>query len=142
MDLILMLFIFFSAPPVHTSDGDQIIGSWYTQSGNSRIQIYQCDGHQYCGRVEWLQKPERDGHKKTDARNPDESLRSRPIIGLQIMHGFKYNGSGKWEDGKIYNPQNGKTYSARIKLKDGKLEMRGYLGISMLGKTEVWTKAE
>jgi uncharacterized protein (DUF2147 family) len=57
------------------------------------------------------------------------------------LNGFKYNGSGKWEDGKIYNPQNGNIFR-RIKLKDGKLEMRGYLGISFLGKTEVWTKSE
>jgi len=80
--------------------------------------------------------------RATVPRLPDPSLRSRPIIGLQIMHGFKYHGDGKWEEGKVYNPQNGKTYSARIKLKDGKLEMRGYIGISMLGKTEEWTKAQ
>ncbi|MFL5730136.1 MAG: DUF2147 domain-containing protein [Cytophagaceae bacterium] len=143
MKIVWTLYLLIIVLPVSAqTEADEVLGSWYTASGNSRILIYKCGQNQYCGKVEWLKNPERDGHQKVDARNPDESLRSRPIIGLQIMHGFTFHNSGKWENGKVYNPQNGKTYSAKMKLHEGKLELRGYLGVSILGKTEVWTKTQ
>jgi uncharacterized protein (DUF2147 family) len=61
---------------------------------------------------------------------------------MKLLENFKYNG-GTWEEGTIYDPKNGKTYSCIIKKKDNKtLEVRGYVGISLIGRTVEWTKAE
>jgi uncharacterized protein (DUF2147 family) len=63
------------------------------------------------------------------------------LIGLVILKDFAFNGKDKWEDGTIYDPNNGKTYSCVIRLKnESALEVRGYIGISLLGRTEVWTR--
>ncbi len=79
---------------------------------------------------------------KTDLKNPDESLRSKPILGMEILRDFVYE-DGKYTDGKIYDPKSGKTYSCNMTLKDnGDLSMRGYVGISLLGRTEVWKRVK
>ncbi len=76
-----------------------------------------------------------------DANIPDEEAAKKPIVGLNLISGFSYS-RGKWVDGDIYDPDNGKTYSCVIKLKSGKLEVRGYIGMPMFGRTVVWTPVE
>ena len=72
--------------------------------------------------------------------NPDEALRDRPILGLQIMSDFEYDGNDKWKKGTIYAPDDGKTYKSKMSLSEDVLKVRGYIGISMLGRTEEWTR--
>jgi uncharacterized protein (DUF2147 family) len=68
-------------------------------------------------------------------------VRNRPIIGLTNVWGFTYKGDGVWEDGKIYDPKNGKTYDCVIKLKDNNtLSVRGYIGVTLIGRTDLWTR--
>lgn len=82
------------------------------------------------------------GIVKTDLKNPDESLRKRPILGMEILRDFVYN-DGKWTDGKIYDPKSGKTYSCNMNIEEnGDLHMRGYVGISLLGRTETWKRVK
>ena len=71
----------------------------------------------------------------------DGALKGKPIVGLTIMTGLKKDGDA-WENGKILDPKSGKVYSAKAKLVDGgkKLEVRGFLGISLLGRTQVWER--
>ena len=98
-------------------------------------------GDKYVGKIIWLQYPDTNGHAKMDTKNPEESKRSRPIVGLAILEGFSFNGSDKWEDGKIYDPASGKTYSCYMWLQDHKtLKLRGYIGISLLGRNETWRR--
>ncbi len=81
------------------------------------------------------------GKEKVDRENPDPALRSRPVIGLRIFEGFTYDGDGRWKNGTIYDPASGKTYSCKIRLQDdGSLKVRGFIGISLLGRTEIWTR--
>jgi uncharacterized protein (DUF2147 family) len=137
---------------VEAADGDQIVGLWATApdevDGNAHVEIYSSDGT-YGGKIVWLEKPvynEDDeqgmaGQKKVDRENPDATLRQRPILGLEIMSGFVYDGDGKWKKGIIYAPDDGKTYKCKMSLsEEGVLKVRGYVGISMLGRTEEWTK--
>jgi|SaaInlV_200m_DNA_2_1039689.scaffolds.fasta_scaffold23450_2 uncharacterized protein (DUF2147 family) len=124
----------------YASEADAIIGEWYTDSGKSIVEIQKCD-YSYCGKITWLKEPKyEDGTEKIDKENPEVSKRNTPIIGLTIIQDFKYKGSNKWSDGKIYDPENGKTYSCKMKLKGNKLKVRGYIGISLLGRTTVWEK--
>ena len=78
---------------------------------------------------------------KKDTNNPDAKLKNRDLIGLVILHDFKFTGSS-WEDGKIYDPKSGKTYDCILKSKENNkiLEIRGYIGSPMFGRTATWTR--
>ena len=81
-----------------------------------------------------------DGTDKVDKENPDEARRNDPIIGLNLVKGFTYKGSNKWAGGTIYDPNNGKTYKCKIKLEGNQLKVRGFIGVSLLGRTAVWVR--
>lgn len=116
---------------------DQIIGKWWTPKKDGQIEIYK-SGTKYFGKLIWG----KDGTKK-DVKNPKEELRSRPLIGMDLFTNFSYNASdAQWIDGKIYDPEGGKTYSCKMWLTDdGKtLNARGFIGFSLLGRTEKFTR--
>lgn len=132
------------------ANGDQLLGVWLSPEDKATIEIYQQDG-KYFGRIVALKEPlypaddegGQAGQPKVDRNNPDESLRDRPVIGLNLLRGFSYKGESKgiheWHKGKIYDPGNGKDYKCTIKLNaDGTLNLRGYIGISLIGRTQVW----
>jgi len=107
------------------------------------VKIYKCQDL-YCGKIVWLRDPYyEDGTVKIDKKNSDESLQSRAVLGINILEGFVYNGELEWEDGEIYDPDNGKTYSCVINLntEENILEVRGYIGFSWIGRTEEWIKS-
>lgn len=119
-----------------------IIGRWYTTDNAGIVEIYQC-GTKLCGKITWLKEPNQDnGKPKVDENNPDASKRNQPIIGLVILKGFVADGDNKWEDGEIYDPENGKTYSCKMSLNGNTLEVRGYIGVSLFGRTEKWTRVK
>ncbi|MDX1937390.1 MAG: DUF2147 domain-containing protein [Flavihumibacter sp.] len=114
---------------------DAIIGEWLTQSKDGKILIYK-QGTKYFGKIIGGNS---EGRK--DTNNPDEKLRNQPLIGKVILNNFVFDGKSKWEDGTIYDPNNGKTYSCVIKLKNNnEMEVRGYVGISLFGRTDMWTR--
>ena len=123
-----------------------IVGTWANDDATARIYIYPTRSGGFAGRVAWLKEPNYEGKPKLDQRNPDVRLRSRPIIGLVILKGFKEGKSGAkvFDDGSIYDPKNGKTYDCKITCMDGgqKLSIRGYMGISMIGRSTVWTRVK
>ena len=118
---------------------DAILGKWINSTGEAHVEIFK-KGAKYNGKIVWLktQKDEK-GIVKTDLKNPDASLRSRPILGMEMLRDFVYE-DGKWTDGKIYDPKSGKTYSSTMKLHGDKLELRGYIGVSLFGRTTVWER--
>lgn len=121
---------------------DAILGQWVNSSGEAHIDIYK-KGAKYFGKIVWLKAPKDEkGNAKTDYKNPDDNLKARPILGLEMLKDFIYE-DGKWTDGKIYDPKSGKTYSCNMNLKsNGDLSMRGYIGISIIGRTEVWKRVK
>ncbi len=121
-------------------EGDAILGHWLTEEGKAVVEVYRCDD-QFCGKIVWLKEPKNeDGTEKLDTENPDPGKRDRKIIGLNIVWGFRYDGDNKWVGGKIYDPDNGKTYSCKMNLKGDTLKVRGYIGFSLIGRTTVWTR--
>ena len=116
-------------------------GVWDT--GESHVDIYEC-GALLCGRIIALDEPlDADGKEKTDGNNPDPALRSRPIIGMDLIAGFSRKSDREWTGGTIYDPRDGKTYKCRMSVQDdGTLEVRGYVGLPLFGKTVVWTRIE
>ena len=116
-------------------------GKWLTDGGKSHVKIDAC-GDKLCGEIVWLKEPNNDdGSAKVDVNNENETLRSHPIIGLKLLSNFSGKGPGKWEGGKIYNPEDGKTYNS-------KLEEAGANALKVSGcvfifcKTQNWTRAE
>ncbi len=138
----IILFILSPLCLYAQKGADAVVGVWYTGAKQSKIEIFKC-GNQYCGKIVWLGEPDTNGKPKTDKHNPDEKLRGRPIVGMVLMKNFTYSGDNVWEDGEIYNPKSGKTYSSKMTLIDkNTLDLRGFIGISLIGKTDTWTREE
>lgn len=120
-------------------NADVIVGTWLTASGKAKVQIYK-EGDKYNGKIVWLKNPTyEDGKPKVDKNNPDKLKQSMPLMGLNMLKGFVFD-EDEWEDGTIYDPENGKTYSCTMTYRDGKLDVRGYIGISLIGRTQTWFK--
>lgn len=120
----------------------EVTGTWYNEEKDAKIEVYKTDDDEYEGKVVWLKKPNRNGKPKVDEQNKDKAKRERKIMGLHILSGLKKKGN-QYKDGEIYDPKSGKTYSANMK-PDGKnkLKIRGYVGVSLIGRTTVWTRAD
>lgn len=131
--LILMISAMMFAFAVFAQSGDPIIGKWENSSKEGRVEIYK-RGDKYFGKLYWI----KDSSKK-DAKNPDKNLQSRKIEGLEILTNFTKKGK-VYEGGEIYDPKSGKTYSSKMTPKGDKLEVRGFVGVSLLGRTEVFTR--
>ncbi|TYP91835.1 uncharacterized protein (DUF2147 family) [Sphingobacterium allocomposti] len=117
-------------------NADPILGKWQNPSGEGKIEIYK-KGDKYFGKLYWI----KDANKK-DEKNPDAKLRNRKIQGLEILSGFTRDGQN-YSGGQIYDPKSGKTYSCKMTVKGpDKLDIRGYLGVSLLGRTETWKRIE
>jgi uncharacterized protein (DUF2147 family) len=133
-----------TAPAAFTEDAATPVGTWVTEKGGAHIQIKDCGGT-LCGTIVWLKNPhDKDGKDSVDSNNPEASLRSRKIMGLPLLNGFLPDSSDSkvWSGGTIYDPDSGKTYSCKLTLQDdGKMRVRGYVGISLLGQTQIWTRA-
>lgn len=136
---ILPILLSFSC---YAGNPDAILGVWLSGSGKARIKIYKSSDGKYQGKIVWLREPKYpDGTVKVDKQNPDESKRSTQLMGLQNLRDFVFDGEGKWVDGKIYDPENGSDYSCKMELTDeNTLEVRGFIGISLFGRTDVWKR--
>jgi uncharacterized protein (DUF2147 family) len=123
---------------------DDIIGIWLTGGKEpAKIQIYKATDNKFYGKIIWLKNPADKNGQRVDINNPDKTKRTTPVIGLQILKGFKFDGDDEWKGGDIYDPESGKTYSSYMSLKDkNTVKVRGYVGISLFGRTEIWTRAQ
>lgn len=120
------------------------LGVWTNSEKKATFEIYK-NGDKLYGKIVTLTVPNdpATGKPKTDSQNPDPKLKDRPRLGLVFLQGFKYEDNNKWVDGKIYDPESGKTYSSYMKMKDANtVEVRGYIGFSLIGKSQTWTRVK
>ncbi|MCA3740453.1 DUF2147 domain-containing protein [Phenylobacterium sp.] len=117
------------------------VGVWYTQDKQGKVRIAPC-GDKLCGVI--ISGRGKDGKPASDARddaNPNPALRSRPILGLQILRDFKPTGPGRWGGGKIYDPNTGRTYDSKLSLSNGGvLKVEGCVTVICVSQT--WTPAD
>lgn len=135
----IILLIVFQVPLVTglfaQEKSDAILGQWLSEKKDSKFLIYK-QNSKYFGKVIWG-----TGTETKDVKNPDPALRARDLIGLEILRDFEFDGEKIWEDGTIYDPREGKTYSCKITLTNQNvLSVRGYVGISLFGRSETWTR--
>ncbi|MCE7072765.1 MULTISPECIES: DUF2147 domain-containing protein [Dyadobacter] len=123
-----------------SAPGDKILGEWVNEEKDTRIEIYK-NGNSYSGKLIWAQKlMEADGQtQRKDVNNTNEKLRTRSVLNIDLLHDFIYS-EGIWDEGKMYDPKSGKTYSCLMKLRTEKLEIRGYVGIPLLGRSTYWER--
>lgn len=117
-------------------------GLWLDESGRAGIDIAAC-GERLCGTITWLKEPidPDTGKPKLDKHNDDPALQSRPLCGLRMLWDFVADDPGEWSGGRIYDPDSGSTYKSHMVLRpDGTLRVRGYIGISLFGRSQVWTR--
>lgn len=137
--VIFAAFFLLNGASIVSAQEGSATGLWLTQKGDARIQISNC-GAGICGKVVWLKEAvdPRTGKLQKDDKNPNPSLASRPMVGVQLFIGMKPNGPGSWA-GRIYNADDGGVYDSKVKiLGPGSLQVEGCLGAFCGGET--WTK--
>jgi uncharacterized protein (DUF2147 family) len=138
------VLIFLFSVTLKAQKADDIIGNWKNGEGTGIIQIYKTKSGHYAGKIIWLKEPidPETGKPKLDKRNPDKSKQLTPTLGLVNIWGFIFDEDDKmWIDGTIYDPKTGKEYSCKAEMKKNNvLEVRGYIGVSIFGRTDTWTR--
>jgi uncharacterized protein (DUF2147 family) len=141
---LVLTFLLVAGSATSADSRDAIFGRWASDVETSILEIGETDGvlhARIAAMLDPLYKPGEDGPvgtQRVDLHNPDAALRTRPLLGLDLLSEYRYK-DGKWQ-GLLYDPESGKTYKSQITLgSDGKLQMRGYIGMPMLGRTAVWT---
>ncbi len=129
---------------------DAVIGKWLNGKQTAHVEIYKAEG-KYFGKIVWLKEPYypaddkkgMGGSQKVDRENPNPARRNQPVLGLVILRDFVFVKDSLWEDGMIYDPENGKDYKCKMTLESPDiLNVRGFIGISLLGRTDTWTRVK
>lgn len=129
--LVFALFLVMGSSAASAQSQADYEGLWWNEDRTGIVElVISCDRIE--GITRWGNKPD------TDRNNPDPDLRSRSLLGITFLWGFTYEPKkNRWKEGKVYDPNNGKTYDAKLSLTKGGsvLKMRGYIGISLFGRT-------
>jgi len=145
-----LAILVFLASNAAAQKPEAIVGKWLVEEKDSQIEIYPCEG-KFCGKIIWLKEPNYPaddskgmaGKPKVDRENPEASKRGNPILGMNLVWGFTHSGENVWEGGFIYNPREGKTYKCKMTLENpDRLKVRGFIGISLIGKTNIWSRVK
>jgi uncharacterized protein (DUF2147 family) len=137
--LALLLAATVSAAP----DVADIEGRWLSGAGDGWIDI-RIEDDTLNGYIAGSPNDTPGDPPRLDIENPDAALRSRELDGLKFLQGFRYvEKKNRWTDGTIYDPNSGKTYKGTITLVDlNTLKLRGYIGVSLFGRNDVWTRID
>ena len=133
----------FMLMPLAAAFAQDVTGKWKLEDGSAIVEVYQ-SGDVYNGKIVWLEKPtEADGTPAVDDRNPDPKLRTRQVIGLNMLSGLQAKGGNEYGGGSIYDPGNGKTYNCSMKVEGDVLKVRGSLDKKgLLGRTMDWFRVK
>jgi uncharacterized protein (DUF2147 family) len=117
-------------------------GVWIDHTGRGAVEIAPCP-EGLCGRIVWLQQPnDKSGQLLRDENNEDRAKRSQPICGLQIIGGLKLQPDGSWDNGWIYDPEQGAKFDVELRLRNAnQLQVKGYKGLKFLSETYQWKRA-
>lgn len=132
--ILLALFLYTLTNGVLIAQQDKIVGIYWTPKKDGKIEIYK-KSNLYFGKIIAANKP------KMDSKNPNEKLRNRSTLGMDIFLHFIFE-SGKYVNGEIYNPEDGKTYNSKMWLEDDNLKLRGFIGFEIFGQTETLEKVK
>ncbi|HVT54795.1 MAG TPA: DUF2147 domain-containing protein [Xanthobacteraceae bacterium] len=134
--VIAVTFALLAAPAFAANPS----GTWLTEDGEARVRIADC-GQAYCGTIVWLKEPNdpQTGKPKLDKFNKHESMRSRRVLGMQIIYGMHPSGANSWK-GSLYNPEDGNTFNGSLALQGAdRLKLEGCV-LALFCRSEVWKR--
>jgi uncharacterized protein (DUF2147 family) len=138
--VLFCVVLFAATEKILAADSPSVTGLWKNEDAS--FEVYEENGKLNAKIISLREPLAPDGRQKTDIHNPDAGKHSRPILGMVFMTGFTPTGSGKWGNGTIYDPKSGNTYSCNMELQGtDTLKVRGYIGVSLIGRTETWKRA-
>lgn len=131
----------FGLTAVSAGQAASPIGLW--RGADAVFEMYESEGR-LSGKIVALSEPTTaEGKEKTDIYNPDPTKRNYPIVGLIFISGLTKKSESQWENGTVYDPKNGKTYSCFMELQEpDKISVRGFIGVAVFGRTYIWTRAK
>lgn len=150
LSLLVTACVLVLAAAAAAQGPDAIVGKWLNAKKTAHIEIASANGT-YVGKIVWLKEPTYPaddkkgmaGQPKVDRENPDPARRKQPLIDLVILRDFVFSKDNLWEKGRIYDPENGKDYKCKMRLTSpDTLDVRGFIGFSLLGRTETWTRVK
>ncbi len=144
----LIGMMIFPMTQVHAQEvkANDVLGTWLNGDKDAHVKIFK-KGDKYFGKLVWIKDPidPETGKTKLDKHNPDPKLQTRPSLGIELLTNFEFD-DDEWDEGEIYDPKSGKTYSCYMEFpNEGNidyLKIRGYVGISLLGRTTYWTRVK
>jgi uncharacterized protein (DUF2147 family) len=137
--LLGLVTSWFGAAAVPPADAASPIGLW--KGADATFEMFESEGRLSAKIVALSEPMTAEGKEKTDIYNPDPTKRNHPIIGLIFISGFTKKSDSHWENGTIYDPKSGKTYSCFMDLKEpDKIKVRGFIGITQIGRNYIWTR--
>jgi len=145
-----LVFLLVLSGRAYAQEADAILGRWLNAKGTAQVEIYKVQGA-YFGKIVWLKEPiypaddrrGMAGKPKVDRENPDAARRTQPLLDLLLLRDFVFARDNLWERGRIYDPENGKDYRCKMTLTSPDvLRVRGFIGISLIGRTEIWTRVK
>jgi uncharacterized protein (DUF2147 family) len=133
ISLAVLVFCFYPAlSQTRVNTAYQITGLYWSPKKDAKIEIYKKED-KYFGRSVWVSNP------RKDTKNPEFNLQAREVLGIELLRDFTYDNGG-YKGGKIYDPESGKTYDCKMSLVGDDLKVRGYIGISLFGRTEIFER--
>jgi uncharacterized protein (DUF2147 family) len=141
--LIFFINLGFSTAKAPEPNCDQICGKWMSAENNLSVEVYK-SGDEFKAKIVWFKEhPHTTMEEWPDKNNPDPALRTRKVLGMDVLSDLKYNASSKsWEDGTIYDAQSGHEWSASAYIDNkGLLKVKGYWHFKIFGKTMTFKKA-
>jgi uncharacterized protein (DUF2147 family) len=139
MQMGLLTVMLLGITGIASAQTDPIEGVWFNDKKDAKIKVFKRTDGKFYGQIIWLREPLKGGKQKLDENNPKSDLQTQPIVGTIILKGCEKDGN-TYDDGTIYDPENGKTYDCTLKLKGNILSLRGYVGFSWFGRTTEWVR--
>lgn len=139
--ILVVLLLVTHRPESLYAQGLTPEGVWLHSNERIQVKIEPCEQH-LCGKIVWLKNPDDEkGSPIADSENPSKAQHGQPVMGMTVLWGLVRSGPGLWTGGTIYNPDDGKTYNARITMAEpDRLNVRVYVMLPLFGKTKVWTR--
>lgn len=137
MKKIFLILFLTGSISLFSQNANAIMGTYMTDKNEGMVEISK-KGAKYFGTLTWTKTP-----GKLDSNNPDKKQQTDKLAGKEILKDFDFDGKDLWHNGSIYDPKNGKTYSCKITRDEkGNLNVRGFIGVSLLGRTAFWVKVK